>query len=44
MLVDDGVDAGRIETEGKGEADPVADNGTAEGRSANRRIEVWLLK
>ena len=43
-LVEDGVDPDRIKTEGKGETQPVADNGTPEGRAQNRRIEVWLLK
>ena len=31
---------GRITTDGKGAADPVADNTTAEGRAKNRRVEV----
>jgi OOP family OmpA-OmpF porin len=44
MLVEQGIDAGRITTEGKGEASPKADNTTAEGRQANRRIEVQLQR
>lgn len=32
------VDSGRVSAVGYGEARPVADNGTAEGRSANRRV------
>ena len=44
MLVEQGVDAARITTEGRGESDPKADNATAEGRQANRRIEVQLLR
>ncbi len=39
-LVGKGVAASRITTDGKGAADPVADNTTAEGRSKNRRVEV----
>ena len=34
--------AGRVVAEGKGEADPVASNGTADGRRANRRVEVRI--
>lgn len=44
-LVGQGVAASRISTAGKGEADPVADNGTADGRAKNRRVEIrYLLK
>ena len=32
----------RIQSRGMGAARPVADNGTAEGRGRNRRIEVYL--
>ena len=34
-----GIDAGRIETDGKGETVPVADNKTKEGKARNRRVE-----
>ncbi|PZO68115.1 MAG: hypothetical protein DI498_00105 [Paracoccus denitrificans] len=37
-------DAGRITVEGKGEADPVGDNATDEGRAKNRRVEVLLAR
>lgn len=39
-----GIDALRIETDGKGEAEPVADNKTKEGKAANRRIEMKVIK
>ncbi|HET6435846.1 MAG TPA: OmpA family protein [Xanthomonadaceae bacterium] len=39
-LVAGGVAAGRIQAEGRGEADPVADNTTAIGRARNRRVEI----
>lgn len=38
-----GVDPRRIGAVGYGEYRPVADNGTAEGRASNRRIEVTIL-
>ena len=34
--------ADRLHTEGRGEADPIAPNTTADGREQNRRIEVVL--
>ncbi|MBQ8101023.1 MAG: OmpA family protein [Paludibacteraceae bacterium] len=37
-----GVDAARIEAEGRGETEPVADNDTEEGRSRNRRVEFVI--
>lgn len=39
-LVADGIAADRVSAEGKGPADPIADNATAEGRDRNRRVEV----
>ena len=37
-----GVSSARIQTLGYGEQYPVADNGTAEGRSLNRRVEIKI--
>lgn len=42
-LVSRGVDANRIYTEGKGEADPIATNSTPQGRALNRRVEVEVV-
>ena len=37
-----GVDASRVNTEGRGESQPKATNATADGRSQNRRVEIYL--
>lgn len=37
-------DAKRINVEGKGEEEPVADNATEEGRALNRRVEIMLAR
>jgi outer membrane protein OmpA-like peptidoglycan-associated protein len=37
-----GIHAGKIRTISRGASEPVADNNTAEGRAANRRVEVEL--
>lgn len=39
-LQDAGVSAGRLSASGKGEASPVADNASADGRARNRRVEI----
>ncbi len=41
-LVGKGVDASRLTTAGFGEANPIASNDTADGRSLNRRVELNL--
>lgn len=38
------IPTGAFVARGYGEADPIADNGTEEGREANRRIEFRLIK
>lgn len=38
-----GIDPGRIKAAGYGEAQPVADNGTEEGRALNRRTELKII-
>jgi outer membrane protein OmpA-like peptidoglycan-associated protein len=44
MLVNEfAIDASRVETDGKGEVQPVADNKTKEGKAANRRVEFVKL-
>jgi len=43
-LMDAGIAPTRVATQGFGDANPVADNGTAEGRAENRRIEVTIAK
>lgn len=42
FLLSHGVDASRVRAVGIGQAQPVADNGTAEGRANNRRVEIVL--
>jgi len=43
-LVDHGIDAGRLTSQGKGPSEPIADNETEEGRIANRRVEFKITK
>lgn len=40
---DGGVAPGRIQARGYGEEQPLADNGTEEGRARNRRVEMRVL-
>lgn len=41
-LVEQGVSAAKITTTGHGMNRPVADNNTAEGRAANRRVDITI--
>ncbi|MNN51216.1 putative lipoprotein YiaD precursor [compost metagenome] len=41
-LTSQGVDGSRVSTRGMGPDQPVATNGTADGRAQNRRVEVNL--
>lgn len=43
-LVDHGIAEGRLTSQGKGPAEPIADNDTEEGRVANRRVEFKITK
>jgi type VI secretion system protein ImpK len=37
-------DPTRLRAEGRSDAEPIADNGTADGRATNRRIEIVLMR
>lgn len=39
-----GVASSRIAIDGRGAYEPVADNGTAAGRAANRRVEIFVAE
>jgi outer membrane protein OmpA-like peptidoglycan-associated protein len=43
-LIDQGVRESQLTAVGKGEANPVANNDTAEGRANNRRVELTIKK
>ena len=43
VLVAAGVSGSRLQTIGRGEDQPVADNLTAQGKAQNRRVEIVIL-
>ncbi len=43
-LIAHGVEAARLESEGYGESQPIADNKSADGRAQNRRVEFQILE
>ena len=43
-LVDSGIEASRLRSEGYGEKNPIASNKTKAGRAENRRVEFKVLK
>ena len=42
-LISKGVSGSRMDSQGFGSSQPIADNNTAAGRSQNRRVEVYIL-
>jgi outer membrane protein OmpA-like peptidoglycan-associated protein len=43
-LVSRGVSRARIATDGRGSREPIADNGTQQGRDKNRRVEIYVAE
>ena len=43
LIKEAGISSSKITAVGHGEADPVADNKTPEGRAKNRRVEISIL-
>ena len=41
-LLQRGIDETRIEVEAKGDADPIGDNNTREGRILNNRVSIKI--
>lgn len=42
-LISQGVSSIRLHSNGMGKRDPIADNSTADGRRANRRVEITVI-
>lgn len=42
-LVSRGIPSSRIQTQGRGELEPIADNNLEEGRDLNRRVEIAII-
>lgn len=43
LIVAAGIDAGRLEVRGKGQTQPLNDNGTPADRALNRRVELYKV-
>jgi len=43
-LIDKGIEADRLTAKGYGEASPIADNDTVDGRAENRRVELKIVQ
>ena len=43
LVKDFGIDASRLQTDGKGASEPIASNATADGKANNRRVEFLKL-
>jgi len=44
ILLESDIDEARVSSTGRGEFHPIADNDTPEGRAANRRVEVSIMR
>jgi outer membrane protein OmpA-like peptidoglycan-associated protein len=43
-LASRGADSSKIAIDGRGEKEPIADNGTTDGRAKNRRVEIFMAE